>query len=126
MKTLITIIILLLFITDGSLALLHDEDMMQPSNPKHGWFGGRRSTKESLAKGEDVLDTSANMHSFTGIEGLDHQTNTRPVVHEKSGDKKIDKSKARVKDIKNVKEVTTEEEVYALENGKILAVKNRK
>mmetsp|Transcript_3866 Transcript_3866/g.5577 ORF Transcript_3866/g.5577 Transcript_3866/m.5577 type:complete len:146 (-) Transcript_3866:256-693(-) len=117
-----TIISVLFLIADVSSAhSIHDEDITLPSQTKHGWFGGRRSS-ESLdssgdGDGDDVLKTSA-MHSFTGIEGLDHEADLHPAVHKKTDDdKKTKKSKPDVKDIKTVKEVHKEEQKeYAFEN----------
>ena len=74
-------------------------DGMTPiPQPKNGWFGGRRGSDSNGSN--DVLKTSA-MHSFTGIEGIDHDVHP-PETDEKKDCKKSKKSQAQVKEVKKV------------------------
>lgn len=70
---------------------------------KPGWFNGRRRSEsdESHTKDMSILKTSA-MHSFTGIEGFDHNTespNDDMAVPDKMKKRQVQNVKADDEDI---------------------------
>ena len=101
MRALFTFVILILISAEDCFAS-HGSDGMTPSQkPKTGWFGGRRGS-ESHGKDTDVLKTSA-MHSFTGVEGIDHTVHLPPADEKKN-------TKTSKPEPKKVEKVTEEEQ----------------
>jgi hypothetical protein len=112
MKTLILPIALTLIAAERGLAIHQDEGMKPVREPHTGWFGGRRGSGSQI-KNNDVLMSSA-MHSFTGIEGIDHDTKAPPTEETKKN-KKNSSSKPKVNEEKNVEMIKKEPEYV---NGK--------
>ena len=106
MKSLIPIVLILI---NSSCVVAHDSNEGIPSIKQgSGWFGRRRLPKTDNNDKDDLVKTNA-MHSFTGVEGIDHHTKDIP-THE-------DLSKRATVEVKEVKEIKEEENI----NGELLS-----